>query len=476
MRVFETPVGILFGVLLLGVSSALAQGGSESAYDLVNQDRFAAAFQKGDTNTPLLAMDWFSQSHSDEYCRVDRSGRVSSARNVINWAIQGSHHAQLSQTNIELLVATMNALPPPPKAAPPPERWLVVQGIQTNKWFKNTYDRANIPEAVEKLYEITGASLVWFIPKVNGRQIARAGFGRFACVANEAPIAVSVGEERTVQVWNLEAPNKVPPVLNILPYEVRSWEASAIAPDGSIVAAARSSGLCGVDLRTGKLLWQAGPLDSDDYNGKLLAVGNKGRSLFTAGAHNIERWDIETGQRLALLATNSMIVQFLSTSHDGSILLAGAGRFNSSPSLFTLWDTSKNEPVLEFAELNLSGISISPDGRQIAFSVFGRKTLYIYDWRAGHIREVPLRCPYAASSAYALYWSPDGKLLAANVNTYQNAIVIYDTTAWKPLAQWDCGALGPPLSYVFTKSGLLVQLRGAELDGLDTTGLKALGD
>jgi hypothetical protein len=444
---------------------------------------YAAAFQRGDTNTPLLAMDWLSGRTADEYCRVGRSGKVSSARYVVNWAVQGSRFADLSQTNLELLIATVNRLPPPPTAAPPPERWIVVQGIRSNQWFKSVYDRGNVPEAVEALYDLTGASLVWFIPRIEGRLIARTKVGGFGAVATEAPVAFSAGPlnpgstgNQRMQVWNLEAANQEPPLFELFPYQGEDWAASAITPDGSIGAVANSHNLCGIDLKACKLLWRAGPLDQAEHHGKIIVVGNKGRSLFTAGAHNIERWDIKAGQRLAILTTNSTIVQHLSTSYDGSVLLAGCGMFNRFPSEFTVWVTSKDEPAARFAEPDLSGIGISPDGRQIALGKYGQKALEIYDWRTGRRRGLRLRCPYAASSACAFYWSPDGQRLAAHVATFPTSIVVYDTAAWKPLAQWDCGHPGPPLRFYFTKSGMLVRLRGGELHGLDTTGLTAVGD
>lgn len=466
---------ILIGALILGQVSSVAQGSLESAYDMVSRSGFAEAFQKVDTNTPLLAMDWFNHFHADEYCRVERSGKVSSA----NLAVQGGHHAQLSQTNLELLVAAINALPPPPKTIPPPERWLVVQGIRSNSWFKHTYDRADIPQAVDQLYDLTGAWLVRILPKVTGHQIARAEFGRFASLANEAHVAVSFGEEKagspgacSLQVWNLAAPEKIPPVLKI-PYEGSPWQTSAIAPDGSILAAASPSALFAINLRTGKLVWEGAALDHQGYQGKLLAVGDKGKSLFAAGAHTIERWDLEKGRRLTHLVTNPlMAVQFLSASHDNSTVLAGYAAFNSFPTLFMIWETGKNDAALQFYEFHLSCIGISPDGHYIGMCRYGQNNLELYDWRSDQRRSVRLQLPDRDASVYGIHWSPDGKLLAANVSAFfAQSVVLYETTGWKPLAQWDCAATASSLA--FTRQGTLVYFSGAELVGLDTTNLRA---
>jgi hypothetical protein len=120
-------------ILFSGVVSCF---GANLPEELAESDRY---FGNGGTNVPLLELDWFSGTRTVEYCRVSQSGNVSSARNVINWAIQGGHRAQLDQTNLELLAATMNSLPLPAIQTLPKERLLVVRGLRTNQWFKFTY-------------------------------------------------------------------------------------------------------------------------------------------------------------------------------------------------------------------------------------------------------------------------------------------------------------------------------------------------
>jgi hypothetical protein len=62
------------------------------------------------------------------------------------------------------------------------------------------------------------------------------------------------------------------------------------------------------------------------------------------------------------------------------------------------------------------------------------------------------------------------------VNTYPASIYIYDTTTWKPIAQWDCGRIGESSEFIFSKDGTLYQRRGNEINALDVTSLKRLTD
>lgn len=242
---------VLTVICILIFQSAHTQGFNDSAYDIVQQDQFGIQFEKGDTNTPLLAMDWFVGPRTDYYCYVSRAGQANSARNVINWAIQGGNHFQLDQTNLDLLVATMNALPSPPKVQPPQERWLVIRGIRTNQWFKYVYDRKNIPSEVEKLFGLTGGYLQWYIPIVGDHPIASNANVKEFIPAKKVPLAISFGANG-IQTWDLmkeKIQDTVP--LNIIPHRQSFGpyqDVQAVSPDGKIIVVACENGICAVDL------------------------------------------------------------------------------------------------------------------------------------------------------------------------------------------------------------------------------------
>jgi hypothetical protein len=467
-------------------------GGSTRERHLKEQSHFASMFKAGDTNAPLLAMDWFSD-HGVYFCRVSQSGNVYSARDA-GHAIQGgggvSSRFSPGTTNRLLLEAAINALPASSIKSLREERQILVSGIRSNQWIERVYDRANIPAEVEKLYELTAAYLGWFIPKVDGRKLARlhdSNFsGRFATVAGDADLAVSLGQWITngayhyppvMEFWTLKngLTEAVPPFKGI-PQTPSEWHGFVASPDGTAVAVATIDGLYVIDGRTGKLRWQAGPLDHDNYYGTTLAVGDKGRALYSSGAHIVERWDLCSGRKLATLCTNELIVKFLRASRDGSMLLAGFGSFNASATSFTLWEAGKDEPVLRFSSPNSAAVAMSTDGHTLLLSHWGEKKLDLWNWKKEERVQVPLRGPYASGSASSLHWSPDGKRLAAYLDTYPSSIVIYETKNWKPLAQWCCRQFRGSSQFVVKPDGNLLQLSGGQINGLDLTAIHSVAE
>jgi hypothetical protein len=467
---------ILLSFLLPSFWPAIT-GGTRGKY-MRQQKHYADAFQAGDTNVPLFAMDWFAPTV--HFCRVYQSGE-GAARRDVGHAIQAGVSISLHGTNLQALVETINHLPPPPNHSLPVERQIVVACIRSNQWFRAVYDRADIPKELEKVSEITGAYLPWYIPEVHGRPVARADAGGFFCVATEAPIAVSAGFN-FLQVWHLDDSfQKAGSQLKIISGGPSLFEYDhpiAVSPDGNTIAVATEYGLRAVDWKSGKVLWQAEALEHEGYYGKHLAIGENGRTLFAAGAHTVERWDLLSGRQHAVLMTYERnldnLVRRLKTSRNGEVAVAGVGNYNLLPSTFAVWEAGKNEPALKFVEPEGADADLSPDGETIGLSRFGTEKLVLFKWRAGERKEVRLR---NSRSNYSVFWSPDGKRLAVYTDsTYPASILIYDTVNWKPIAHWDCGRIGQGSEFSFGKDGILYQILNNELNALDVPRLKSLTD
>ena len=454
----------------------------DRGFDTNQIARFKAQFESGDTNAPLLAMDWLSGPRSDEFCGVSRNGAVMSARNVRNWAIQGGNRRSLDTANMFLLVQAINGLPRQSNHSLPPDRQLIVAGIRSNQWFECVYDRSNVPEEVERLYQITGAHLEWFIPEVEGRPIVHSENGpergsqsliNSFSVAKDAPIAVSTGVDG-LQIWKISGSTAgaILP-LDKTPYRADLWSIATLTPDGRIVIfAGEGTGdktIYAFDWQKQDLLWERSQVDvgnTYEAGDKTFAVGNQGRSLFVSVANGVEHWDLATGTKLATLTTNQTGVKFMRTSWDGNILVVGFGD-NS----FMVWKTEKDEPVFEFSELEpLAGTAVSPDGRKILLCTRENQSRWIlWDSQEKTRDEFPLRMPRASLSASSMYWSPDGKWLAANVDTYPYSIVIYETTTWKPVAHWPCGKIMSAARFGFRDDGVFLELMDHDISGLDMT-------
>src|SRR5580765_6077808 len=99
----RTLIAVVGAGLPLSIDVILAQGlgGAARERHLQEHSRFETQFRSGDTNAPLLAMDWFSE-HGVYFCRVTQGGSIYSARDV-GHAIQGgsgiSSRFSLGNTN-----------------------------------------------------------------------------------------------------------------------------------------------------------------------------------------------------------------------------------------------------------------------------------------------------------------------------------------------------------------------------------------
>jgi len=450
-------------------------GGTRGRY-MRAQDHYAEAFKAGDKNVPLIEMDWFAPTV--HFCRVSQAGK-GAARRDVGHAIQAGVSISLNETNLQALIEVLNHLPTSPKYSLPIARQIVVGCIQSNQWFRAVYDRANIPAELEKISEITGAYLPWYIPTAIGRSVADGNGSEFFCVATETPVAVSAGWN-FLQTWELNnSLGMASSQLRVISGKPSLFEYEhpiAVSPDGNTIAVATENELCAADRKSGKILWKTGALEHEGYLGKHLIIGDNGRTLFAAGAHTIERWDLLSGQNHAVLLANEAnmdgVVRFLKTSRNGRILIAGFGlRGNQRPQSFAVWEVGKNAPAFKFEEKDGAYADLSPDGELIALSRFGTEKLVLFKWRTGERREVVLR---TSNGFYSVLWSPDEKRLAAYVDTYPASVVIYDTSSWKPIAQWQCGKIGFGSEFSFGSDGLLYQIRNNELNALDVPQLKMI--
>jgi hypothetical protein len=488
MNRHRSIAGLVTAVLSFSLSIVLAEYSSfppnepsNNGYDRIIEDHFQTLFVKGDTNAPLLAMDWFWGPKTVYECRVSKSGKSYNVRNCIDWALQGEHTAQLDKAHLDLLVHEINNLPPPPTNTPPQERWLVVRGIRHNQWFKNIYDRADVPAEVEKLYTLAGAYLEWFIVNIDAKRITQLGDGeRFLSqlsfnsfsTARDVPIAISAGDNG-IFVWNLTN-GTVQNLLSdkILPINQQYGNTATISPDGNIIVAASDYGVYGMDLKNRKLLWTSDALEHEGgWRIKHLAIGgDHGQFLFAAGTHTLERWDLATGQKLAVLAANQPIIKYLRVSRDGKIVLAGIDErtsTDSTTSLFKVWNAKDDKPTAQITTPFTTGVGITPDGQTIVFSGYAQNGFRFWNWKEATTNEIPLRAPYGSSMASELFWSPDKTKFVAYVNTRPQSIVVFETLNWKPLGQWKCGMNMSDAKFEFSADGRFIELRGNVLSALD---------
>ena len=202
-------------------------------------------------------------------------------------------------------------------------------------------------------------------------------------------------------MWGLDdGPRSPAPAFKGISEAPSPWEAIAITPDGNVVVVAINYGLYAVDWKAGRFLWHSDPLDHDSFYGTALAIGDNGKTLFTGGAHVVDRLDMATGQKTGSLGPNDQYVTFLRTSRNGKVLLAGFGNVHGITTSFALWESGEREPSLRFSSPGPYGsiVGISPDGALLAlwhwpkeavvFRGQFERNLELWNWRKGAKRKV----------------------------------------------------------------------------------------
>jgi len=367
---FRTIFGVFAVFLVLSLCPSLS-GGTPSI-PIEEQRHFVNIFKAGDTNAPLLAMNWVSE-RVDYSCYLSQSGNIYSVISAIQGGSGASSKFALDSTNRPLLFAAINSLPASSKKSLPKERQIWVSGMRSNQWFQFVYDRANIPFEVEKLYQITGAELKWFIPQVGwspklGEHMMASIDPNSFYIARDTDFAVSRCDGPNLQIWNL---NEKIDLKNLswdyLPYPLKKYVnesggITAISSDGRVLIFAVRNSLFAVDWRNQKLLWETDHFWGNTYHAdeKTMAIGNQDQSLFVAELNSIEHRSLANGTKIGTLVTNNTAIKFLKTSWDGKVLVGGF-----ADNSFTIWKTDKDKPVANFTEPDGANcIAISPDGKK----------------------------------------------------------------------------------------------------------------
>jgi hypothetical protein len=443
---------------LLSGASLFAQGSDEFASNIIHRDPFAAAFQHLDTNTPLLVLDCLTAPQIDYYCQVSGSGQSYRVRNT-PFARQASYSSQLDQTTLKALILAIAALPEPPKELLASDRSLVVRGIRDNQWFKNIYDRADIPKEVETLFQIAGGHLEWYLRWPESEQITtNLGASEFH-MARNAPKALLFAPTNLI-VFDLDK-NKILetiPRTEVLAYPDQGddMQTRILSADGNILVDSiygNRHGIYAYDLRTRKILWRKDEARQLKY---LNVGGDRWQSLFVGNGSSIERWDLASGNREAVLAANLPVMNWTAISQDGRVFASGYGSGDlKATNWATIWRTDEDKPVAKIDDIGHYGGVLSPDGRVLALTI--SNAIEIIDWQKGSRTKFPIRFPYGFhDSQGAVYWSPDGKYLEVALNEASRWLwEIYETTAWKPKAIL-------PYRAEFTGKGDLFQLNGHE--------------
>lgn len=442
-------------------------------YDFIVQQHRETGerFKTGDTNAPLLILEWFLNSQCAMCRRVDRTGHAIGTDHGRLFA-NGRQALLLDPTRLGQLVRTINVLPAAP-SRPPQDRWLVVSGIRSNEWFTAIYDRADIPPPVERLFEIIALGRPpWIVGDANTSTNVAGRYGdtwvTSLRTAAGAPLAASVSAvasgrtSNSVQLWDTENWKQIM-VPAIEEFMMWPWDSVALSSNGQYVVVTGEHTVRNVDRSSGKIRWEI-PFPHGDGNRirQLVFVHNDER-LAVAFQNSVEIWDSATGKTSGVLETNADIA-LLTASLDGRLLA-----FVSDKKKVQVWDAESWSEVRETTEAaqSVGAMAFSPDATHLALSGFPyRDSFALWDLTTGGRTVIAARADEYMDDIADLAWSPDGRRLAVTLRGRE--VLIYDAHTWKPVARWP-GVSG---RIAFANTGMLLsRLNDGTLRALDVPGL-----
>jgi len=213
-------------------------------------------------------------------------------------------------------------------------------------------------------------------------------------------VAISPDRRRVVsgggdlKVWNAETGKCVSTI------HMSNWVCCvAISPDGRRIVSGNSKGyICVWDLETGervamlaghyyeKKKGNRGRLRKYENEVTSVAISPDGRRFVSGGKDNwwkgkIKVWDMETGRRLATLKGHSGWVLCVAVFPDGRRVVSGSC---DNDKTLKVWDvaTGKCVATLEGHSYGVMSVAISPDGRRVV-SGSCDKTLKVWDVATG---------------------------------------------------------------------------------------------
>jgi len=337
-------------------------------------------FKAGDTNTPILILEWFINERYVQSSRVTKSWLATLA-DYGRFGGSGRGGFTLDSAQQEMLIKTINELPVPP-LQPPQDRWLLVSGIRSNRWFTCIYDRADIPASVEKLYEITRGRIEWIVADVVTSTNVP---GRFQDTwvtslraAKKAPLAISSSAPAAgrsvngIQLWDTQNWKEVR-IPAIEEFTTWPWTAVALTSNGQFVVIGAQYVSRDVERSSGAIRWENKLPDINQGPIKQLAFLQDDKRLAVALRNSVEVWDSSNGSKLDVLVTNSPEINLLNASRDGKLLAVGcAGNVQ-------VWDINKREVLQEKIDdpQYIYAIEFSPDGKYLAVSGFSSRGSFV---------------------------------------------------------------------------------------------------
>jgi WD40 repeat protein len=242
------------------------------------------------------------------------------------------------------------------------------------------------------------------------------GLGSAVAFSPAGDLLATSGAGSAVFIWNLSTGNVVAQLQH-----AHSVTGLAFTPDGKSLMCAESEGtIHRWDVTTGQDSVR-GPTRAHDVCCTLI-ISPDGRMLASGGkANDIALWDAQTLTLRARLPGPTGAVAHLAFSPDGRLLAVASIRPHPRPkTAVQIWDVAEtmrphaSAPVprvtFDTPDADIGPITFSPDGHTVALACSDR---IVRLWRPVLPSERPAPISHAPDEAWAVAFSPDGKLVAS---------------------------------------------------------------
>jgi WD40 repeat protein len=193
--------------------------------------------------------------------------------------------------------------------------------------------------------------------------------------------------------------------LPLLNEKHKDWAVSAFSQDSAYVAAVSTKRQAKYKIRIIRI--SDGSILNEFGKRAVFSLAFNPQGTILASGHwdNVTLWNIQTGERMALLRGFGRYVVGISFNSNGALLAAGTDLGG-----LQIWDVS-TQTRLHSVDLEGGDVSrpvFSPDGQLIAAGVYGSGTVSIVDVRTGKILD---RARVSDMGCGSAAFSPDGRYL-----------------------------------------------------------------
>jgi WD40 repeat protein len=193
--------------------------------------------------------------------------------------------------------------------------------------------------------------------------------------------------------------------LPLLNEKLKDWAVWAFSQDSAHVAAVSNKGRAKYQIRIIRIA--DGSILSEFGKRTVFSLAFNPQGTILASGHwdNVTLWNIQTGERIALLRGFGRYVKGISFNSNGTLLAAGTDLGG-----LQIWNVSA-QTRLHSVDLEGGDVStpvFSPNGQLVAAGVYGSGTVSVVDVRTGQILD---RARVSDMGCGSVAFSPDGRYL-----------------------------------------------------------------